>query len=199
MTNQYEKIIQQNLIRIYQKEPTTLEANLAGKRKDNHFYFKAFGKDCCLTPEGIMISGSPETGPQGLLISLYALNAGPAAIQMTPFKAFKDLPNSMPYHGAFSMNSERPLIPYVSRLENAQERIKAVFYGENAPKGTPGDFAFVIYPLPMIALCYIFYRTDDEFPASCICLFSANAIDYMPIDGLADVGEYTSKRLIELI
>jgi hypothetical protein len=48
-------------------------------------------------------------------------------------------------------------------------------------------------------LCYIFYRADEEFPASVTCLFSNNAPDFMPIDGLADVGEYTSKKILALI
>lgn len=199
MTNNYEKIIQHNLAHIYGRNLEALEDNLPAEKKGTYFYFRAFGEDCCLTPDGITLSGLPANGPKGLLISLYAGNVGPETLQMTPFKAFKDLPNSMPYHGAFSINSEKVLIPYVSKLETTQERIKEIFYGKSAPDGTSGDFAFTVYPLPKIALCYIFYRSDDEFPASSICLFSANADTFMPIDGLADVGEYTSKTLIELV
>ena len=40
---------------------------------------------------------------------------------------------------------------------------------------------------------------DEEFPASVTCLFSANALSFMPLDGLADVAEYTSKEIIRLI
>jgi len=53
--------------------------------------------------------------------------------------------------------------------------------------------------LPKIALCYIFYLPDEEFPASVTCLFSNNARLFMPLDGLADVAEYTSRRIIEII
>jgi hypothetical protein len=53
--------------------------------------------------------------------------------------------------------------------------------------------------LPEIALCYIFYLPDDEFPASATCLFSANALSFLPLDGVADVAEYTSRGMIQLI
>jgi hypothetical protein len=43
------------------------------------------------------------------------------------------------------------------------------------------------------------WRPDEEFPASVICLFSQNALSFMPLDGLADVAEYTSKAISQLI
>ncbi len=62
-----------------------------------------------------------------------------------------------------------------------------------------GDFAFVVYALPKVALCYIFYKSDQDFPASVTTLYSNNAISFLPIDALADVGEYTSKKIIEIL
>ena len=105
----------------------------------------------------------------------------------------------MPYHGAFTMNSERVLVPHVSRIKDAKENISKLFQGKTPPQELAGDFGFILYPLPKVALCYIFYSADEEFPASCSCLFSANANNFMPIDGLADVGEYTSKTIIAII
>jgi len=31
------------------------------------------------------------------------------------------------------------------------------------------------------------------------CLYSNNAIEFIPIDGLADVGEYTSKEIVGIL
>ncbi len=45
----------------------------------------------------------------------------------------------------------------------------------------------------------ILYRADDEFPALVTCLFSANAAAMLPLDGLADVAEYTSKEMIRVV
>ena len=72
------------------------------------------------------------------------------------------------------------------------------FSGHEAPADLKGDLAFVLYPLPKIALAYIFYLADEEFPASATCLFSSNALSFLPLDALADLGEYTSKAIIEI-
>jgi hypothetical protein len=199
MTSNYGRIIEENLTRIYANLPKRLDEALPAERKDNVFLFRAFGQDCTLQPEEITLGGSPETGPKGLLISLYAAHVNHEPIQLEPFIAFKDLPGSMPYHGAFSSNSERSLVPHVTRIREGRVVILKAFYGEMGPEGLAGDFSFVLYPLPKIALCYIFYLPDEEFPASVTCLFSRNALCFMPLDGLADVAEYTSKAIIQLL
>jgi len=50
-----------------------------------------------------------------------------------------------------------------------------------------------------VAVCTIFYLADDEFPPSATCLFSSNAMQFMPLDGLADVAEYTSRKIIRMV
>lgn len=199
MTSNYEKLLRKNLHSLYNNRPENLDTRLPAVQKDNLFHFRAFGEDCCLGPEGINLSGKPAKETEGLLISLYAIHVGPDPVHIEPLKAFRDLPGSMPYQNAFTVNSERVLIPYVSRIREVQGFILDLFNGQLPPEGVTGDFSFVIYPLPKIALCYIFYLPDEEFPASCTCLFSANAPAFMPIDGLADVAEYTSRRIIQLI
>ena len=199
MTSNYEKIIKENLTRIYANPQENLEKALPADREDNAFLFRAFGQDCSLEPEKITMDGRPETGPKALLVSLYATHVTHEPIQLEPFKAFKDLPGSMPYHGAFSANSEQVLVPHVAQIKKDHDVILGVFSGEIGPEGVAGDFSFVLYPLPKIALCYIFYLPDEEFPASVTCLFSQNALSFMPLDGLADVAEYTSKAIIQLI
>ena len=57
----------------------------------------------------------------------------------------------------------------------------------------------MVRPLPKIALCYVFYEADEEFPPSVTCLYSHNAHLFMPTDGLADVGEYTSRTILDLL
>jgi len=147
----------------------------------------------------VMNLGYQLCGFRGLLLSLYSTHANPNPIQLEPFKSFKDLPGSMPYQGPFSVNTERTLIPHVPGIKDSRERILHTFGSENAKIAPGGDFSLLIYPLPKIALCYIFYLPDDEFPAAATCLFSANALSFMPMDGLADVGEYTSKKIIGII
>ncbi len=199
MNSNYGKIIEDNLTRIYANPPEELEKRLPAQREGNLFLFRAFGQDCSLETGKITLDRREETGPKGLLVSLYAAHINQEPIQLEPFQAFKDLPGSMPYHSAFSANSEQILVPHVTQIREGQNLILGLFSGEMGPEGLAGDFSFVLYPLPKIALCYIFYLPDEEFPASVTCLFSHNAVSFMPLDGLADVAEYTSKTIIQLL
>jgi hypothetical protein len=198
MSTNYEKIIHENLSMFYtQLSREGAETFLGAESRGDGFDFRAFGEDCRISPDGITLSGETVVDPKGILISLYAVHAVPDQLKIEPLKAFKDFPGSMPYQGAFSANSERILLPHVPSIREKKENIKTIFDGLDGPPRASGDFSFILFPLPKIALCYIFYLPDDDFPASATCLFSANALLFMPLDGLADVAEYTSRKIIE--
>ncbi|EFK11512.1 conserved hypothetical protein [delta proteobacterium NaphS2] len=196
MSTQYEKMIRKNLGTLFEKMPGDLEARMGASRKGEGFSLRAFGEDAWLDGEQVMFEGKNDVTPRGLLVSLYALHAGVGKIEIEPYKAFKDFPGSMPYHGAFSANSERVLIPHVDKILEKKGEIISAF---NGCEEQTGDFSMRLYPFPKIAVCTIFYLADDEFPPSATCLFSANAQDFMPLDGLADVAEYTSKKIIKMV
>jgi hypothetical protein len=199
METPYHRIIRDNLSKFFSQMPDDAEKSLGAERKGDSFYFRAFGEDCCLSPGTINLSGNTVYGPMGILISLYAVHANPEPMQTEPYRAFKDFPGSMPFQTAFSVNSEKVLIPHVLLIEEMQNIIKKGFDGRDVLQGLTGDFCFVLKPLPKIALYYIFYRADDDFPASVTCLFSANALSFMPLDGMADVAEYTTRGIIKLV
>ena len=199
MPDNYAKIIEENLRLLYQTSIERLMSTLPAERDGDCFVFQAFGETCRVSPDGVFLNNRRETGVPGILISLYARHVGPSPRIVAPLRAFKDLPNSMPYAVAFTTHTETPLTPQVDRIEAAQPLITRALQGESSSHLAGGDFSFLVRPLPKISLCYIFYRADEEFPASVTCLFSNNAADFMPIDGLADVGEYTSKKILALI
>jgi len=199
VTDNYTKIVQQNLQILYNDIPPDLDKDLPGYRDNRTFSFEAFGETCELSPHGITLNGRETSPILGILISLYALNVTPDICLLSPFKAFRELPDSMPYVGAFTSHTEQFLIPHVSNIKKSATIITRALNGEDVPGHDGGDFSFTLFPLPKIALCYIFYEADDEFPASVTCLFSNNASQFLPVDGLADVGEYTSKKILELL
>jgi len=199
MTNNYAKIVQDNLEKLFQNLPSDLADALPAKQDGDSFLFEAFGETCEIRSDGIFLGKVLQTGVIGILISLYALNAGLETCLVEPLKAFKDLPSSMPYAGAFVTHTQQILVPYVEKIQTSTDRIIEILNGFKAPSGTGGDFSFMVYPLPKIALCYIFYEADEDFPASVTCLYSNNAISFLPIDALADVGEYTSKKILTVI
>jgi hypothetical protein len=199
MTDNYAKIVQDNLDRLYDNLSKDLANNLPGEQYGSRFVFDAFGEKCVIEPKGVKLGEIEHSSVFGILISLYALNACSDICIVSPFKSFKEFPDSMPYVGAFTTHTEQLLVTYVTKIKESVPRITKALKGEKAPSESGGDFSFIVYPLPKIALYYIFYEADDDFPASVTCLFSNNANQFMPIDGLADVGEYTSKKIINLI
>ncbi|PIP36096.1 MAG: hypothetical protein COS92_04965 [Desulfobacterales bacterium CG07_land_8_20_14_0_80_52_14] len=187
MPDNYSKIVQENIRMLFE--------NPKGKSLE----FQAFGMNCVIYPEGIFLKGKKEEGVLGILISLYALHAGSEEMILEPLKAFKDLPNSSPFVAAFAARTQQVLVPHVEAIRRTRESFLKHLSGSPGPHGAGGDFSFVLKPFPKIALCYIFYRADEDFPASATCLFSNNALTFAPIDALADTAEYTSRAILETL
>lgn len=199
MSNNYAKIVQDNLKKLFENLPSDLADALPAQQNGDAFLFEAFGETCEIRSDGIFLGDVQQTGVIGILISLYALNTKLETCLIEPLKAFKDFPNSMPYAGAFVTHTQQILVPYVEKIQVSTHRIIETLNGCESPSNVGGDFSFMVYPLPKIALSYIFYEADEDFPASVTCLYSNNAISFLPIDGLADVGEYTSKKILDLV
>ena len=199
MTDNYLKLARANLDRLYANLPGDLDEQLPGRKNGSAYSFSAFGQACVIAPDGITLGGVEPPGVIGILLSLYALNATTDLPILEPLRAFKEFSDSAPYVGAFTSHTEQPLIPAVQRIKSKTGLIVERLSGGAAPASVSGDFAFVVRPLPKIFLCYIFYEADEDFPPSVVCLYSSNANRFMPMDGLADVGEYTSKTILELV
>lgn len=195
----YAQLVQNNLTQFYETRTVDAADRLNAQQDGDEFKFRAFGEECLIRPGEIFLSGIQETGVLGILISLYALHARSDPLIQAPFRAYKDFQGSMPYAGAFVNRTEQALIPYVGRIHNTFDALIERFDGESGPADLSGDISFVIQPFPKIALCYLFYFEDDDFPPSATCLFSNNADAFLPLDGLADTGEYATAKMIEFI
>ncbi|MGC8720022.1 MAG: DUF3786 domain-containing protein [Thermodesulforhabdaceae bacterium] len=193
----YESIILSYLPKAFERGIEVLKEAIPAEATGDGLLFKAFGANCLLTENAVMLDGVKETGPKGVLISIYALHAPTAQVSPSSWKAFRDFPNTMPYWGAFRSNAEEILVPYVEAISGAREKILERFGGNHAPD-SPGDFALILWPLPKVPLLYIFYLPDEEFPAEAKCLF-ADEYPFMPVDAMADVAEYTSRSIINLV
>ena len=199
MSNNYATIIDQNLKQLFDRDLAERAGALPARIDNDTMIFKAFGKTCTLCRDGIFLDRDQETGPMGIVISLYALQAKAVPPVFEPFQSFKELPDSMPYVGAFTNRTEQSLVPIVARLADAKQRLTAQLDGDRPPPEISGDIAFMVKPLPKIALCYVCYEADEDFPPAVTCLFSRNAQTFLSTDALADLGEYTSKTIKELL
>ena len=199
MSGNYARIIHENLKRLHAESPSDIAAKIGAERKGDAFTLQAFGASCRISPEGILLNDEILDGPLGVIISLYLLHASHENRIIDPLRAFKEFPDSMPYAGAFVTHTESVLVPHVEKIDGAQDRIFKVMGCETPAVSVNGDFSLIVSPLPKIALVYIFYRADEDFSASVTCLYSNNANHFISIDGLADIGEYTSKKIIEIV
>ncbi|MDY6905850.1 MAG: DUF3786 domain-containing protein [Thermodesulfobacteriota bacterium] len=199
MGTNYTTIILNNLKQQYAALPSDMETRMGAQQDGDTFIFKAFGRKCVISPDHIMLDDEELADARGVIISLYFCHAAPEPCIMPPLRAFKEFENSMPYAGAFTTHTEQVLVPHAGKIASNLDSIFEVLDGEAAPTEVGGDLAFIVTPLPKIRLCYILYEADEDFPASVTCLYSANAGSFLPIDALADVGEYASKRMIELV
>ena len=199
MPENFLEIQKEYLKKVRLRPPEELEKVMPAERLGNCFRFRAFGEPYELYPHEIISGGQRVIGAEGILIAMYASHVNDEPLQLHPLKSFKELPHSMPYRGAFSVNAERTLQPYVSAIQKNQSDITAFFSGTLNMDRPSGDFSFTLYPLPRIALYYIFYLPDEEFPASINCLFPANSTSFMPVAGLADVAEYTARKVVQLV
>jgi hypothetical protein len=199
MSDQYLLIQMEHLKEAWLRGKEVLEQALPARLEGDCFHFQAFGETCELCSDVISLGGKPATGPEGILISLYARKVRDEPAKMHPLQSFKELPNSGPYQGAFVARSEQVLIPHILSIQGQKEGIAQHFSGEVNPDAPSGDFSFTLYPLPRIPLYYIFYLPDDEFPAAATCLFAADAANHLSVDGLADVAEYMGKKIISFV
>jgi hypothetical protein len=198
MSQGYLAIRDEYLQKAWARSPGELAASLPAELAGDRLNFPAFGEPCSLSAREITLSGKAAQGPEGLLIALYASFVANLPVCLKPLKSFKEFPGSLPYQAAFAAHAEQVLIPWVEKIRAAQEQIISGFSGHGNPDPPSGDFSFTLYPLPRVPLYYIFHLADEDFPASATCLFAANAAAFMPLDGLADVAEYTAKRVILL-
>ncbi len=199
MSDNYALIVKENLSKLYSNLPDNLSERLPATQENDSFLFKAFGEKCLLSPNGIFLNDKPQTGVKGILISLYALNSSLDETIVLPLKAFKEFPNTMPYVGAFSTHAEQVLIPHTTAIKQPLGLLRTHLGDTINQECGSGDFSFQVVPLPKIRLCYIFYEADEDFPPSVTCLYSSNANRFLPNDALADIGEYTSKKMISLL
>ena len=195
----YQKLAMANLCHVWRAPPPDLADRLGGMPAAGGVNLQAFGRQWVIDRDGVRAVDGYTGSVEALLISIYARHGQAAPMQAEPFAAFKELPGSAPYAGAFARHAQQSLAPYVAAMAKRLDVLCAALDGVAADRAAAGDFAFTVRPLPKIALQYICYVADDEFPASVTCLFSRNAPVFMPTDALADVGEYTAKSIIHLL
>jgi hypothetical protein len=111
--------------------------------------------------------------------------------------AFRELPDGLFYHAAFSGYSGQLLV------RGLGEDLEAFTHGARACGGTRltgfGDAAFEFLVLPHLWLAVVYWRGDDEdgFPPQANVLFDRAAGRMLITDGLAILGGQLARRILK--
>lgn len=201
MTEQLIETQMNYVKQIYDKGIDGLDQRIKAQQEGEEFLFRAFGQNCRLTRKGVYMDEVLDTDWAGVLVSIYALNAGEEEVELYPLQSFKQIGGTVATSGkSWVTVAQNELAKHIHEIERSKEEIIASFDGyDNAGKeGARGDLSFTLYPLPKVPQFYNFYLPDEEFDASVIGLIAANAKAFLPVDTIGDVAYVTAKKIVEL-
>lgn len=116
-----------------------------------------------------------------LLHYLYTANGAPV---QNKFISFKELPDGAIYTDPFY---RRAIEPMLKVFGNNHELFVGLAEKLGGIKQTLGDVSVTIPILPKVAVTYVMWSADDEFPATGNILFDASAPNYLPTEDYAVV------------
>jgi hypothetical protein len=109
---------------------------------------------------------------------IYAKGSPPTGDQIT----FKQLEGGLGYYPAFQRRTTTPLLNAFDG--NIEELIKQglMVGGE---KASYGDYALTFQAFPMVAVTFVFWKGDDEFPHDGNVIFDSTIGDYFTTEDIA--------------
>jgi len=95
--------------------------------------------------------------------------------------SFKEVPEGVAYYPTFYKRSIRPLLPKYGASPANLITAAAMFGGVDAHQG---DAAVTIRAFPKVAVTWVLWRGDDEFPAEGTILVDRSIQDYLPTEDI---------------
>ncbi|MCL6472650.1 MAG: DUF3786 domain-containing protein [Firmicutes bacterium] len=155
------------------------------------------GKDYVVSKKDCRpLGGSPDTGKEQILIIDYLLSFG-GLDPGDEWVDFRDIPNSMPYDGAFRANVESVLERHVSDIIKRKEELLAKLDGHDVTEVNQADFAAIFRVFPRVECLVLLFEGDEETGAGAKLLFSSNGYKFLTTESLAAIGEALTRKLVE--
>ncbi len=108
------------------------------------------------------------------------------------FASYKDIPGGDKY---FSVFKKRVEMPVINAYGENQEGFEAACSSLGGARVNMGDVAFRFQAFPMVPITYVFWRGEEEFPASLQVLFDGSVKDYLPLEDIVFLAEMLSWKL----
>lgn len=126
-----------------------------------------------------------------ILLLHYLINATGKSLT-GELASYKDIPGGDKY---FSVFKKRVEMPVINAYGEYQEGFEAACFGLGGARGNMGDIAFRFQAFPRVPITYIFWRGEEEFPASLQVVFDVSIKDYLPLEDIVFLAEMLSWKI----
>jgi hypothetical protein len=106
---------------------------------------------------------------------------------------YKDIPGGLLYASVFAKRVTEPLVRKFGKSAKGFRDIGIKLGGEPAEVG---DASFTLEVFPSIALQYVLWEGDEEFPPTVQLLFDASVDHYLSLEDIVVLGQMVTGRLI---
>jgi hypothetical protein len=106
---------------------------------------------------------------------------------------YKDIPGGLLYASVFARRVTEPLVRKFGKSAKGFRDIGIKLGGEPAEVG---DASFTLEVFPFIALQYVLWKGDEEFPPTVQLLFDASVDHYLSLEDIVVLGQMVTGRLI---
>lgn len=126
-----------------------------------------------------------------ILLLHHLLNASGSPVK-GEMVAYKDIPGGDKYFPVFKKRVEMPVLNAYGENPEGFEKACIALGGERA---NMGDIAFRFQALPRVPITYIYWKGDEEFPASLQVLFDSSVSSYLPLEDIVFLSEMLSWKI----
>lgn len=167
-----------------------------GEPGDGHLVVPVLHREVSVSYPDISLRADPELDSFPLkLLTLIYLSSSDGAQPSGQWVAFRDLPGGRFYEPVVSRSVEQPLaVTYGDDLAALEKA--SLHLGGRA--GEFGDASFIFTLLPLVLICFIVWRPDEEFPARATVLFDSNSSHHLTAFDLRMGAQEITSRLIRL-
>ena len=133
----------------------------------------------------------PVPVAEKLLILHYLVTARGTPPRDEPV-SFKELPEGLVYHPTFYKRAIRPLLNMFGASPAKLVASAVTIGGVEAQRG---DAAVTVQVFPNVAITWVLWRGDDEFPAEGTILLDRGIPDYLPTEDIAVLCQLIAVKL----
>jgi len=185
----FSKLRQADLAEICRKSGASL---VDGSTLRLKFLNREYRIDRCRGSVSLVSGSEPVPMAERLLILHYLVTAKGTPLREEQI-SFKELPEGVVYNPTFYKRAIRPLLNKFGASPANLLTVSAAAFGGVEAHG--GDAAVTIQAFPKVAVTWVLWRGDDDFPAEGTILVDRGIPDYLPAEDIAVLCQSIAMKL----